>query len=731
MAKLQGTIKGMDCASCVTKITKNLENMKGVKEVKLSLVTTKIEVSFDEDVQSEKEIMKTIKKMGYEYQKVMQRRSFFDPRENRDLLFGLIGALFLVVGLILEVFSIPHFHPIFLAVAIGIGGIPVYIKAFAAIKAKTIDIDLLMVIAIIGAAIIGEWEEAAEIVILFSFAELLEAYSMDKARNAIRELMDLTPPTAIKLIEGEKHKVVPVEELVVGDKISVKPGGKIPVDGKIEWGNSSIDQSAITGESKPIDKTVGDHVYAGSINLDGYLVIRVTSMPSESTIARIIKMIEEAENKKAKTELFIQKFAKYYTPIMVGFAFLITVVPILVFIIQTGSATGLLPVFQTWFYRSLVVLVVSCPCALVLSTPITIVTAITRASKQGVLIKGGKYLEELSQIRVYAIDKTGTLTMGKIKVFKIEPLNNFDENEVIAIAAGLEAHSEHLIAQAITEYAETRNIQKLKFDDIEILPGKGVKGKKGEELYSIGNATLVEEIHGTSSCLACEETESVVSYVMKDTKVIAHIHMSDELRPETKEVINQLRRRGATNVIMLTGDNEEVASSIAQEIGVEYKAELLPEDKVKAIQSIKQEYGSVAMIGDGINDAPALAIANVGISMGAGGTAVAIETSDIVLSSDNLRSLPYLVNLSKKARRVIQINVALSLSIKLVFFILVFFGIAVLWMAVLIGDMGASLLVILLAMTVGRKDSSKFMPVLNKRANRKTRLMNKNKIDDK
>ena len=414
VTELQGTIKGMDCASCVAKITKNIENMDGVSDVTVNLVTTKISVSYDKNKLSDQEIKRSIKRMGYTYQETLSHRSFFNLKENKELSFALVGALFLVIGIVFDVLVIPHLHPLFLAIAIGVGGIPIYIKAFAAVKAFTIDIDLLMVLAIIGASIIGQWEEAAEIVVLFSFAELLEAFAMDRTRNSIRELMDLAPDTANKLDSNDVQTIVPVEELIVGDRIIVKPGGKIPIDGKIEWGNSYVDQSVITGESKPIDKIVGNIVYAGSINGQGSLIIRVTSMPSESTLSRIIQMVENAETKKAKTEQFIQKFAKYYTPIMVFIAFLVTFVPVVIFGLS----------FNQWFYRSLVVLIVSCPCALVLSTPITVVTAITRASRNGVLIKGGKYLEELSKVKAVAVDKTGTLTSGKIRVYKRSPRNS-------------------------------------------------------------------------------------------------------------------------------------------------------------------------------------------------------------------------------------------------------------------------------------------------------------------
>ena len=583
-------------------------------------------------------------------------------------------------------------------------------KAFASLKAKTIDIDLLMVIAVVGAMIIGFWEEAGEIIVLFTLAELLEAFSMDKARESIRSLMDLTPPTATRLLKGRKHEQVPLEELVVGDRVSVKPGGRVPIDGKIDWGNTAVDQSPITGESLPVQKKVGDMVFSGSINLDGYIIIRVTSMPEESTVARIRKLIEDAEQKKSKREQFIQKFAKYYTPTMVGIALLVFLIPGVFLNIPVDTA-----ILKNWLYYGIVILVISCPCALVLSTPITVVTAITRASKYGVLIKGGKYLEAISEMKTVAMDKTGTLSTGKLKLYKTETYGDFTEKEVIEIASSLEVHSEHKISESILERGKELNVRQLGFQDVKTIPGRGIQGTRKKKTYYIGNEALVDEIIGLEACdLECEESESVVSYVMEGKNVIAHLHMSDELRSETKDAVQELKNLGVKEIIMLTGDNIEVASKIADELNISYKAELLPEDKMKYIQELKDKNESVLMVGDGINDAPALTLADVGVALGTAGTAIAIETADIVLSSDNLFSIPYLFKLSKKAKSTIQINIAISLSIKFAFFALVFlsvaissvaafFGNSLLWLSVLVGDMGASLLVILNAMLVGRK----------------------------
>ncbi|MCG3222096.1 MAG: cadmium-translocating P-type ATPase [Candidatus Heimdallarchaeota archaeon] len=716
MPELKGVVTGMDCANCLAKVTKSIESITGIEDVNLNLVSTKLIVKYNEDEVSEKDIINTIKKTGYGFNSTYERISFFNIKYNKNLLFFLIGVVFLITALLMDhlYFDDSYLVLIFYIPVIAVGGIPVYLKAFASLRVRTIDIDILMVIAVIGAMSIQFWEEAAEIIVLFTLAELLEAFSMDKARQSIRELMDLTPPTAIKLIKGRKHEVVPVEDLVVGDRVSVKPGGRIPIDGKLDWGKSYVDQSPITGESTPIYKDVGDKVFSGSINIDGYIIIRVTQMPEESTVARIRQLIEKAEQQKSKQEQFIQKFAKFYTPIMVIIALSVFLIPGIFMNIPIDMET-----LRNWLYQSLVILVISCPCALVLSTPITVVTAITRASKKGVLVKGGKYLEVLSSINVVGMDKTGTLSTGKLKVYKIEALEGYSENTIIEIASSLESHSEHKIAEAIVNYGKEHGARGLGYKDVKIFPGKGIKGsRKGKEYY-IGSEALVNEALGTEACdLECEETESIVSYVVEDKSVIAHIHMSDELRPETKDAISSLKKTGVKDIIMLTGDNEEVASKIAEELGISYQAELLPEEKVDSVKHLKEKYKLVAMVGDGINDAPALALSDVGIAMGAAGTAIAIETADIVLSSDNLFSLPYLFRLSKQTKRTIQTNIFLSLFIKFMFFVLVFlsisiitvktfFGDSLLWLAVLFGDMGASLLVILNAMRVGRKKFEK------------------------
>ncbi|MHA1200155.1 MAG: heavy metal translocating P-type ATPase [Candidatus Heimdallarchaeaceae archaeon] len=567
-----------------------------------------------------------------------------------------------------------------------------------------------MVIAVIGAMIVGFWEEAGEIIVLFSLAELLEAFSMDKARESIRALMDLTPPTATRLLKGRKHEEVPLEDLVVGDRVSIKPGGRVPIDGKVDWGTTTVDQSPITGESLPVHKKVGDQMFSGSINLDGYVIIRVTSMPEESTVARIRKLIEEAEQQKSNREQFIQKFAKYYTPIMVGIALMVFLIPGVFLNIPVDIA-----VLQNWLYYSIVILVISCPCALVLSTPITVVTAITRASKRGVLIKGGKYLEAISDIKTIAMDKTGTLSTGKLKLYKTETFEGYTEKEIIELAYSLETHSEHKIAESIIDLGKEMGVRQLGFQDVKIIPGMGIQGIRKKKTYSIGNEALIDKVIGLESCdLDCEESESVVSYILEDKKIIAHLHMSDELRSETKASIDELKKLGIRDIVMLTGDNKKVASKIAEELGISYEAELLPEQKMQYIQNLKDQNQPVVMIGDGINDAPALTLADVGVSMGTAGTAIAIETADIVLSSDNLFSIPYLFKLSKDTKRTIQINIGISLFIKFMFFALVFlsvalpsianfFGNTLLWISVLVGDMGASLLVILNAMLVGRK----------------------------
>ncbi len=697
MAKLRGQIKGMDCASCVAKIDKSLKTMEGVKEVNISLVASTVEADYNDEKTSNDEIIKKIESLGYGFEYAYEQRSFFSLKYNKELIYGIIGLVALVVAVVFDlVLAYSVVSKISYGITIGIGGFPVFRGAYNSLRALTIDIDLLMVMAIVGAVFIGEWLEASMIVILFSFAELLEAYSMDKARKSIHQLMKLQPAKALKITEEGDVEEVLIEQLVVGDLIRIKPGERIPIDGKVEWGRTTVDQSLITGESLPENKIKGSKVYGGSINLDGTIDVRTTVMPSETTIAKITRIIEEAEKKKSKTEKFVQKFAKYYTPVMVSIAILVTVVPV--------SLYGF-SVFNEWFYRSLVILVISCPCALVLSAPITVVSALTRALKKGILIKGGKYIESLADVKTLAIDKTGTLTTGAIKVYLVESLSEkYTEKDLLGYAYGLEQHSEHLIAHAIIEYSKKRNIKPLKFDKIDILPGQGIIGVIGDDTYIIGNRSLVcengkeQEIDG----LYCDETESMVAYVSKNNKVIGHIHMADPLRPEVPKVIKQLKQTGIKHIIMLTGDNYDIAEKIAGEINIAFQAELLPEEKSQAIALLQKKYGKVAMIGDGINDAPALAVADLSISMGVKGTTISIETADIVLANDNLANIPYMFYLSSQTKKIIKINIFLSLFIKMLFFVLVFFGIAILWMAVLFGDMGASLLVIFNALMVGR-----------------------------
>ncbi|MHA1685369.1 MAG: heavy metal translocating P-type ATPase [Candidatus Heimdallarchaeaceae archaeon] len=691
MEKFQASVQGMDCADCVTKITKTLQNSKGVKNVTLNLVSTRLIVEYDEAQINPKEIAKKVKKLGYRLTSEYQIHSFFNLRHNPELLFTILGTIFLLTAILFEHFTGFQYYYIFYIATLLIGGYPILRKSIATLSAKRIDIEVLMVIAVTGASIIQEWTEAGVIVVLFSLAELLEKYSMDKTRKSIHALMDLTPPTAIKFQEGKKHIEIPVEELVVGDKISIKPGGRIPIDGKVEWGTSYVDQSPITGESTPILKTVGSQVIAGSINMDGYLVVRVTRMPSESTVSRIIQLVEEAEQVKSKIELFIQKFAKYYTPVMVFISFLVTFIPVVIF--QQP--------FHFWFYNSLIILIIACPCALVLSTPITVVTAITRASKKGVLIKGGKYIEELSSIRSIAIDKTGTLSTGKLKAYKVEVFDSQSRNEILALACGLERYADHPIAKAIVAYGEKNNTKEIQFEDVKNLPGMGIMGRYKDKTYYLGNETLCNKISSQDN-ISCSEGESTIAYLFTDENILAHFHLSDELRPEAKEVVKQLKHLGYHDIWMLTGDNEEVASKIAEDLGIKYRAELLPEDKVTVVKKLKEKNHKIAMLGDGINDAPALATADVGIAMGSEGTAIAVETADIVLSTDNLFALPMLIRLSRKTKRTIQANIGIAVITKLIFFVLAMFGIATLWMTVLIADMGASLIVIFNAMLMGK-----------------------------
>lgn len=681
-------VVGMDCSSCAKSIEKHLMSLPTVSTANVNFSTGKMKV---EHAGTSEEIISEVSKIGFHASLVENRMSSKSKQkqsktENKIIIFS---GILIALGFIGSYMAIPEWLSYLLfGIAMVVSGYKTVRSAFYAIKSRSLDMNVLMSGAAIGAVLIGEWLEGATVVWLFAIGNYLQTKSIERTRDSISNLMDLAPLEAWVKI-GSAIEKKPVEEIVLGQIIVIKPGEKIPLDGEIMVGESSINQAPITGESIPVDKQIGDTVYAGTINEHGTLEVKVTKLVTHTTIAKIIHLVEEAQEKKAPTEAFVDKFASIYTPIVfISALALIIIPPILGF----GTA-------GEWFYKGLELLVVACPCALVISTPVAIVSAIGNAAKNGVLIKVGTFLEIAGKIDAVAFDKTGTLTEGKPTVSDVQ-VEEISEIELLSIALTLEEYSTHPIAKAITSYVVDRNIEKKIGMDFKNIVGKGVQAKIGDTIYYAGNLKLFAEL-GVPLNMLNEKIKEIqnngktVVIVGTGKQILGLISVSDKIRTSTVSTLNLLKQQGINQTVMLTGDNDGAAKMIASEANVgRYFANLLPEDKVNAIQKLQNEGYTVAMVGDGINDAPALATANLGIAMGGAGTDTAMETADIVLMADNLGKLPHTIKLSKKAIMIIKQNIIFSIIIKVVALVLIFPGWLTLWLAVL-SDTGAALIVIL------------------------------------
>jgi len=697
---LQLRIHGMDCAEEISLLKRELvpllgdENRLGFDLLngKLTVETSSLEISREE-------IIAAIERTGLKAEvwhadsKASDDQSFW--QQYQRLFLTALSGLFGLAGLIQQSVTFPEAESVPLAscvlYSIGIvaGLFMVLPKAWRSLFSMRPDMNLLMSVAVVGAILIGEWFEGATVAFLFSFSLLLESWSVGRARRAIASLMDLAPPTAHLLDNSGDSRDVSPAEVSVGSEIIVRPGEKIPLDGRIINGMSGVDQAPITGESVPVEKEIGDEVFAGTINGDGLLTIQTTKAADDTTLARIIKMVSNAGSKRAPSEKWVEKFAAIYTPAVMIVALLMLLIPPLVF---GGN-------WSEWLYRSLVLLVIACPCALVISTPVSVVAALASAARNGVLIKGGVFIELPAQLKAIAMDKTGTLTQGVPAVVDIVPMNGHNENEIMMRAGALELNSNHPLAKAIVMEARQREIEITAAENFETIQGKGASGTIHGKPFWLGSHRYLEqrkqetpEVH--EQLEAMQAVGRTVVIVGNDEHVCGFITLADAIREETRVAIGQLHDVGIEHIVMLTGDNYGTAKVIADEAGIdEFHAELLPEDKVAAIESLVQKYKKVAMVGDGINDAPALARASLGLAMGAAGSDAAIETADIALMSDDLLKLPWLVHHSRRTLNIIRQNIVFSLTIKVLFVILTFVGYASLWAAIA-ADMGASLLVI-------------------------------------
>lgn len=690
-------IEGMDCHEEVAILERSLQRLAGVEGLDADVMGQRLRVQYDAAKLTTTGIAEAVARTGM--------RAWLEHEEPQPIVSGSQRLRFIVGSGILLGFGLAQqlIEPVFptwlpFASSIALGVVPLARRALTSVRATTLDINVLMLVAVAGAIALGEWGEAASVVFLFALAQWLESRAMDRARGAIRALMELAPADAIVLRRNGTSERIPVDEVLVGDIVLVKPGEKIPLDGRVSGGTSHVNQAPVTGESLPVDKEPGAEVFAGTINGRGALEIEVTRLRRDSTLAHIIHLVERAQAQRAPTQTFVDRFARVYTPAILTVACAIALVPPIVF-----SAP-----WSEWIYRALVLLVISCPCALVISTPVSIVSALAAAARKGVLIKGGARLERLAAVKCVAFDKTGTLTKGQLRVENVIPLNGASPDDILRLAASLEMHSEHPIGRAILQRAEETGVRILAPEHFQSLPGRGAEGRVGRDQVVIGSHRLFEERR-----LCSPETEQALETFASDgvsTVIVSSngqpfgvIGVADETREAAHGTIEMLRSQGIEHIATLTGDHQTAAQALAGKLGIDTcRADLLPEDKVTAVQELRARFGALAMVGDGVNDAPALASADVGIAMGAAGTDAALETADVALMSDELAKIPYAIRLSRATSRNIRMNIAFSLVLKSAFLAMAIAGTATLWMAV-VADTGASLIVIANALRLLRE----------------------------
>ncbi|ELZ50018.1 heavy metal-translocating p-type ATPase, cd/co/hg/pb/zn-transporting [Halorubrum coriense DSM 10284] len=748
--RLRLAVPDMDCSSCAGKVEGALDR-EGVRSVDTRPTTGVVVLTYDPDATDAAALTAAVEGAGYAVADAESDGVADDLFTSPRAIATAVGGVFLAVGLSLE-WLLPGLDPTLATVggvgflgpwavtgasvayllAVAVAGPPILRNGVYSLRGLSLDIDLLMSVGVVAALLVDLPFEAATLAVLFSVAELLERYSIDRARTSLRELMELSPDEAVVIRDGGEE-TVPAERVATGERLAVRPGERVPLDGVVREGSGAVDESPITGESVPAEKEPGDEVYAGSINEAGYLEVEATAPASESTIARVVDLVEAANGEETRAERFVDRFAGVYTPIVVvGAVATAALGPLVV----GGGA-------ETWFVRGLTLLVVACPCAFVISTPVSVVSGVTAAARNGVLIKGGEHLEAAGDVDAVALDKTGTLTRGELSVTDVVPLGDRDPADVLACAAAIERRSEHPVAEAIVARGAERGVgpddAPATVTDFEALTGEGVRADLDGETHYAGKPSLFADLgfdlshahvrpdggvvrdaeagrergsgdadiaaaaescdHGryldlTSETIPRLQAEGkTVVLVGTETELEGVVAVADTVRPEAAWVVDRLHELGIDRVAMLTGDNERTARAIGERVGVdEVRAELLPDEKVAAVRELAAETeGGVAMVGDGINDAPALAAADVGVAMGAAGTDTAIETADVTLMADDLTRLPYVVDLASRASSTIRTNIGASLAVKALLAAGAPLGYVSVAMAVVVGDMGMSL----------------------------------------
>ena len=677
-------IDGMDCASCAQTVEKVVAGLDGAEAVQVSFGNATLLVGGSVSAEV---VAAAVNRAGYTAHPVGAPRAPLAPfwRRNRRTVSTALSVLLLIAAVLGSILGLegPAGDILYLA-SMALGGWAIALAAMQALRQRMLDMNVLMTMAALGAVAIGDLAEGAWVLVLFAIGTTLETFALDRSRNSVQQLMELAPAEA-HLLDGGGERTVPVELVAVDDHVLVRPGERLPLDGTVAEGRSSVDESALTGESVPVDKEPGDAVFAGTLNAQGALTVRVTARATESTLSRIAQLVSDAQGSRAPSERFVDRFARIYTPLVFVAAILVALVPTL----AGGDA-------DTWIYRALALLIVACPCALVISVPVSVVSAIGGAARRGVLIKGGQALEDLGRVAAVAVDKTGTLTRGRPELTSVTTFGGIDEPRALELMASVERGSEHPLAAAILRATTARGIQPRPVEDFEALPGRGARAVlDGRELWAGGPRMASEQAASIPGELEGVEARGETAVLLgQGREVLAVFGLADQLRSEAPAAVARLEAAGSP-VIMLTGDSERVARAVAGQAGVEqWRAGLLPEDKLTAIRELTAYHGPMAMVGDGVNDAPALAGASVGVAMGAAGSDIALESADVALMGDELDRLPEAIEHSRKALRIMRQNVVVSLATKAIFVVLAPLGLVSLVLAVAV-DMGVSLLVTL------------------------------------
>ena len=687
----------LDCPTELGLIEAALQPLTGIRQLRPDYLARKLRIEHEPSLDAEL-ICQTIQRTGFEATLFQGHDQVEVEAPRRAIRVDLwIATALLLIAMLFALVNLSHLVPAFAIAAVVLAGIPVAKNAWRAVCLRQLDMNALLTVASIGAVLTGEWLEAATGMVLFRFSLVIDEASKRKANDSIRALMNLAPATAHRL-ESDRQTltVVPVELLEVGQIIRVLPGERVPIDGKVIAGQSSVNEATITGESMPVNKEPGENLYGGSLNQEGSLDVEVRKSATDSTPARISRLIADAQANRSPTERFVDRFAQVYTPAVIAFAVALSLLPWLVSAIapQYLSMLGdgsFSEVWRAWFRRALVMLVIACPCALVLSTPITVVCGLYQASRRGILVKGGEFLELMGRVRRIALDKTGTLTVGNPKVVRVEVCGELSVEELLGQAAALEQHSEHPLARAIVEAAEAATTTTAVVESFEVLRGYGVRGKVNQLEMVVASGNYLQ----TLGVETVDDGDAVTrAYVVQQGRLQGYIEMSDELRPDAVAAIEEWRSLGVEQTVMLTGDRESVARRVAQELGVDrFLAELLPDDKIVRVRELTGQHKDLVMVGDGVNDAPALAAAPIGIALGTAASDTALETSDVVIMQPLLTRISDLIRLSRQTRAILIQNISIALGVKLVVLGLAAVDYATMWMAVG-ADVGASFLVI-------------------------------------